>query len=219
MIWTSLKKAGTDIWDELLYMIIFNVISLIGTLLVLPWPLVTFGMFEMAYDVGQGKGLKFSEFFTRPAKKWKQVYIWGGINLGLLVLIFVNINFYATFQVAWAGVVQALIIGVGGFWLILQLIMLAVYPRLETPGFREALRNAMILVARHPLAVVTLLALVIIMVVLTFAIQQCNWFVFLGLFSFPAIFSNRLVEAMIKKEFGEDVDDVQDEGMNIEEEE
>jgi hypothetical protein len=62
MIWIALKQTGADIWDEILSLLIFNVITLVGMVLSIPWPFVTFGLFEMAYDIGQGKGVKFSAF-------------------------------------------------------------------------------------------------------------------------------------------------------------
>ena len=66
MIWTALKQAGGDFWDEFLLLIIFNAVWLLGSLFLLPWPYLTFGLFYTAYEVGQGKAIKFHENECRP---------------------------------------------------------------------------------------------------------------------------------------------------------
>jgi hypothetical protein len=52
-----IKNSASDIWDEMFYLIIFNLIWVVGTLLILPWPFVTFGLFFTAYDIGEARGL------------------------------------------------------------------------------------------------------------------------------------------------------------------
>jgi hypothetical protein len=217
MIWTSLKKAAGDFWEEILAMIVFNLITLVGTILIIPWPFVTFGLFEMAYDVGQGKGIKYSAFFTRAAEKWKQAYVWGAINLGAVVVLLVAINFYGSFQTFWAGMAEVTVIGMAIFWFTLQLLVLPIYPRLEEPGFKLAMRNALVLMSRHFFPTLVLAGATMVISLLTFWIPQGSMFLFLGIFAFPAIFCNRLVEAMIRKELGADVGEVEDPGMHIDE--
>jgi uncharacterized membrane protein YesL len=218
MIWATLKQTGSDIWDELLHMVLFNVITLFGTILIIPWPFVTFGLFEMVYDIGQGKGIKFTAFFSRAAQVWKQAYIWGGINLGVIIVVLINLNFYGNFAASWASFAQIIMFGFAVFWFALQLIVLPIYPRLEEPGFKLALRNAAVLMGRHPLPTLTVLVIVGAMVALTILVQQCNWFVMLGFFSFTAVLCNRMVGAMVRQELGEEpVDtDEEDPGFNIE---
>ena len=157
LIWTSIKQAGADLWEELLYLILFNLIWVVGTLLVIPWPFVTFGLFLVMYDVGQGKGIKFDTFFRQAAKLWKQAYVWGLVNLGLMVILWVNMNFYAALETQWARMVQIFFLGSGLAWLIVQTVVLALYPRLEQPGLRPTLRYALALLGGYPALIVTLL--------------------------------------------------------------
>jgi hypothetical protein len=220
MIWTALKQTVSEIWEELLYLILFNVIALVGIILIIPWPFVTFGLFEVAYDIGQGKGIKFTTFFTRAAQVWKQAYIWGAINLGAIIVLAVNLNFYANTTASWAAFAQILMMGLSIFWFTLQLIMLPLYPRLEEPGFRLALRNAAVLIARYQLPTLTILIILAVVVGLTVFLQQ-YWFVLLGFFSFTAVLCNCMVSAMLKKELGEDPaqSEAEDPGFNLDEEE
>jgi len=221
MIWTAIKQAGADIWEELLNLVLFNLVVLAGTLLIIPWPFVTFGLFEMTYDIGQGKGIKFAMLFSRAAQVWKQAYIWGGINLGIVIVVLTNLNFYANFATWWAMMAQTLLILAATFWLALQLIMLPLYPRLEKPGFKIALRNAAVLMARYPLPALTILFIVSLMIGLTFVIRQCNLFAVLGIFSFIAVFCNRMVGAVVKKEIGTDSGGIEenDPGFNLDKDE
>jgi hypothetical protein len=106
-------------------------------------------------------------------------------------------------------------LGIAIFWFALQLIMLPLYPRLEEPGFKIALRNAAVLLARNPLPFLTMLLIVWVMVALTLMIQPCTWFVLLGVFSFTAVFCNRMVGAWVKKELGDDIGRANEKGMGF----
>ncbi len=200
MIWDVIKKSGSDIWDEILYLIIFNVIWLLGTILVIPYPFVTFGLFFTVRDIGQGKGIKFVTFFAHAYRMWKQAYIWGGINLFVLVILGINIKFYADFANAgaqWAALVQLFILGLTFLWGILQLVALPLYPRLEEPGFKMAIRNAAILAGRYPLAMITLVVVAVLILVISYIFPIVA--VLLPVAVIAAV-ANRMVEAMVKKE-------------------
>ncbi|MFC1976408.1 hypothetical protein ACFLXQ_08410 [Chloroflexota bacterium] len=211
MIWHAIKQSAIDIWDEMLYLIVFNVIWLVGTLLIIPWPFVTFALFAIAYDVGQSKGIGFGKFFSYGRQAWKQAYIWGGINLGILIVALVNVSFYSNIAASWAAFLQMLIIGVSIIWFVLQLIALPIYPRLEEPGFKQAVRNAAVLFGRYPLVILTIvgLAAILVAVPLFFGILQILFV--LGTFSIIAILMNRMVEAMIKRELKRETEEAETE--------
>jgi uncharacterized membrane protein YesL len=197
MIWNALKGAGGDIWEELLYLIMFNVIWLIGSLFLLPIPLLTFGLVYIAHDIGQGKGIKFSTFFEHARRMWKQAYIWGGINLGLAIIVWLNLNFYAGFGTQWATTAQIVIIAITIFWSILQLLALPLYPHLKKPGFKLALRNASVVLGRYPGPVFMLLVIVAIIGVISSLFPPLA---FLGALSMTAVVANRMVGAIVDRE-------------------
>ena len=232
MIWPALRRSGSDFWDEILLLMIFNIVWVLGTIpglyfilrgvlegmlnmmetqvpgtvslvsvvvgiiAFLPWPFVTFGLFAVAYDIGQGKGIKFRDFFSGAARLWKQAYIWAGINLGLMFVAGVNIVFYNNFGTQWATMALVVVLGLTMFWGVLQLFALAIYPRLEEPSFKLVTRNATILFGRYPLVGLLLAAIVVLIAIVSFFAQLL---VLLGTFSMIAIITNRMVEAMIKK--------------------
>jgi uncharacterized membrane protein YesL len=197
MIWAIIKNSAADIWDEMLYLIIFNVIWFVSLLLVIPWPLVTFGLFFTIYDVGEAKGIGFGTFWEHTRRTWRQAYLWGGINLAVFIIAWINLNFYAWVGADWAGLAQMFVLALMLFWLILQLIALPFYPRLERPGLKLALRNAGVTIGRYPLATLALVIMVGLILAIAFIFPIIF---FLGAFSVIAVVANRLVAAVVAKE-------------------
>lgn len=197
MFLDAIKKSAGDIWEEMLYLMIFNFIWLAGSLLIIPWPFVTFGLFSVIYDISQGKGIKFGTFFAHARRMWKQAYIWGGINFVVLIILGININFYAGIASRWAAAVQITLIGLAVFWIILQLVALPLYSWLAEPSFKLALRNAAIVAGRHPLAILGLVIIVILIGLISYFFQALF---FLGTFAVIAVVANRLVEALVQVE-------------------
>jgi hypothetical protein len=201
MIWTVIKQSAIDIWDEMLYLLIFNIMWVLGTFLIIPWPFVTFGLFAVAYDISQGKGINFFTFFAHAGRMWKQAYIWGGINLVVLFVLWVNFTFYINFGTRWADFIVIFVLGLSILWVILQLVVLPIYPRLEKPGFKLALRNATIIAARHPLTIFLLLIMIVGIGAATLLLSTIAMSIgFLITFSVIAVVTNRLVGALIERE-------------------
>ncbi len=197
MVWNIIRNSAADIWDEMLYLMIFNIIWLIGLVLVVPWPLVTFGLFFTVYDIGESKGIGFGKFWGYARRMWQQAYLWGGINLAVLIIAWANLNFYTRIEAQWAALLQMFITALSLFWVILQLLILSFYPRLEQPGFKLALRNAGVAIGRYPL----LIFFLIIIVVLILAIASFFPAVMLlGAVSIIAVVTNRIVDVVVKKE-------------------
>lgn len=197
MIWDVIKNAMADIWDEMLYLMIFNLIWVVSLLLVIPWPLATFGLVFTAYDVGEAKGIGFGTFWKYARQMWRQAYLWGGINLAVGVIAWVNWSFYTRIEAAWAGLAQMFVIAVSLLWIMLQLIALPFYPRLERPGLKLALRNAGVTLGRYPLAGIFLM--IVVLLILAIASFFPAIYV-LGAFSMVAVVANRVVAAVLAKE-------------------
>jgi uncharacterized membrane protein YesL len=197
MMWAIIKNSASDIWDEMFYLIIFNFISVVGALLVLPLPWVIFGLYFTVYDIGESKGIKLGTFFHHARRIWKQALLWGGINLGIWVIWWVNVDFYGRIGTQWATIAQMFTIALAIFWGILQLVALAFYPRLINPGFKLAQRNALISIGRYPHFVFVLLVLIVLILVVTYFVPVL---LFLGAFAMIVVVANRVVDAMVKKE-------------------
>ena len=197
MIFSAIRKSAIDAWDELLLLMVFNIIWVIGTVLILPWPFVTFALFFTVRDIGEGKGIKFNTFLNYGRENLKPAYIWGAINLAIFLALIGNVYFYGRFQAQWAGLLQIFILAILFFWGLLQLIALALYPRLVEPGFRLALRNAAVLLGRYPLPVLALLVVITLLILISLFFSALF---FLITFAVIAVFINGMVEALVNYE-------------------
>lgn len=196
-MWTIIKNAIGDFWDEMFLLVIFNIIWLICLVLIIPYPLATFGLFFIVNDVGEGKGIKFSQFFGYGLKLWRQAYLWGVINLVVLTIMWINFTFYGTVAAEWAIFAQMFMLVLLVFWIVLQLFALAFYPRLTTPNYKLALRNGGIAMSRYPLLALLLVAAMVIMAVLGFFVPAA---IVIGAVVIIALITNRIVTTIINKE-------------------
>lgn len=197
LIWSIIKLAAGDIWDEMLHLLVFNAIWLLGSLLILPWPYLTFGLFFTAYDISQGKAIKLNSLFVRPARLWKQAYLWGAVNLLAALLFWFNLNFYRNFATSWAATIQIVFVALLLLWSVWQLLALPIYPRLEQPGLRLALRNAAIVLGRYPFAVLMLVVIVTLLLLIAVIFPM---FAFFGAGAFIVVLCNRLVGTIVERE-------------------
>jgi len=199
LIWQALKKSAADFWDEIFYLMVLNLVWAIGSLFIIPLPFFTFGLWYTAHDVSQGKGINFGTFFGYLRQTWKHALIWGAINIGIGLILVLNLNFYTRMGTQWAGAAQIMIIAVALFWSIVQLVALTLYPRLEEPGFRLATRNAGTLVAKYPLPVLALVAIFVLIGLITSIFPALF---LLGTISLMAVFANRMVKTIVYEEMG-----------------
>src|SRR5262245_9686434 len=105
-------------------------------------------------------------FWDYAGSNWSQAYLWGGITWAVLLIAWSNLVFYNRLEVQWVAFLQMFIMGVSLLWIILQLITLSFYPRLDQPGLKLALRNAGISMGRYPLLVFFLLIVVVFILAL-----------------------------------------------------
>lgn len=195
--WEITKKTASELWDEMLYMIVFNLIWLVGTALIIPWPFVTFGLFYTVKNIGDGHGIKIGTLFSHGWQMLKPAYIWGGINLSILGALFFNLRFYAEIQAEWASFLRLFLISLGVFWAVFQLVMLALYPRLARPSFRLALRNAAVITGRHPLAIFALMGVAGLTLGITPFFPAIPLLIS---FAFIALLTNNLIQVLVDQE-------------------
>lgn len=225
LLWTILRSTLSDLWEEALWLLAFNVLWALGTLpglwlvasglanarwtltllglvLALPWPLLTFGLYHVAYEVGQGKAIGFGAFFRGGWQMWRQAYVWGGANLLIVTVLVTNATFYnrpgAPFGVSAAGfILSGFFIALLMLWLLLQVFVLAMYPRLERPGWRLAMRNALILMFTQPLPTFFVAVLILMLAGLSVLIPALGLLLLMAVIAF---LSNQATAAMLEVE-------------------
>lgn len=220
MFFSILYPIFSDIKDEIIYLFLFNVFTvlvtlpgwylvnlgirsnyllpfILGLLLCLPLALCLMALSYTTYDISNHIAIRLSTLFRHIRETWREALVWGLINIGVFVVTFFNFRFYLGFTQAWASVLQLLFLGLFFIWLVLQLIMLPLYPRLRTKKFWEILPRAGALLGRYPGKMLVLVFFVTLFVLLA------AWYPFVVLFflfSLIAIFANRFVDEPFKRE-------------------
>lgn len=216
VIWDILKKTMVFGWEEIIYLVPANIVTLTallagpslmlmginrgavwlmlaGSVAIFAIPPALFGLFWLTYQTSLGNAVKFSTFVDGAKQNPKPMYIWGGINFIVSVTLISNIVFYQGFTANWAVFVGQLFYGLLIFWIILQLLTLAMYPHLEVQSFRTAFTNSLKLMAINPFAVVG-------MAIITIGVMALGGYtpVVLGLLavSFTALIASVTVEEL-----------------------
>lgn len=190
MFWTIIKKTFIYAWEELFYLCICNFITFltlffgpmllfialagnfylvpVGLILLLLAPPAIFGLFFMVHEIGQDKAIKLATYFEGAKQFLKPAYIWGGINLVLGIVLIVNIFFYRGFQTNWGIYLSLFFVGITIVWSIVQLLTLPLYPKMITPSFRVAQKNALALIGLRPFPVLGCVLFAVIISVIGF---------------------------------------------------
>jgi len=173
---------------------------MLGSILLFLTPPVLFGLFWLTYQISLGNAVKFSTFWDGTKQHRKTAYIWGGINLVIIVTLVMNIIFYQQQKAVWAGYIVLLFIGLLLVWVVLQMLTLALFPHMVEPNVRLAMKNALMLIAVNPFAVVAMAVIGVGGIVL-----GTIFTVVLGLFSvsLAALVSSITVQELIKISRGE----------------
>ena len=208
LIWPILKDTAIYFWEELFYLVIYNLLAFFALLpaalfwftsmdldpapsplIVVPVslllasvaPYLLFALFWTVYDISEGKAIKFLAFFRPGWANFKQAYIWWGINLAVLTVIAANITFYRSLETGWSVYLVMLFFGILLAWLLTQAIALTMYPRLVEPGFRLATRNALVVIARHPMVALVVGFISMILIFAGVIIRPLSWFATIAL--------------------------------------
>ena len=191
-----LAASIRDFYDEMLVMVAANLVWFFLSILVLPFPPLTFGVFYMTNQVAHGRiprvGMVFEGARRYLLKSW-QVAI---ATLVIVGLLWVNIVFYGRFNTMPARIVQLVWFYVLLFWLLSQLYVLPLLLEMESPRLLLAYRNAALLVLANPgftlLMALTMLSILGISVALGLPIAALTM-------SALALLSNRGLLAVIAR--------------------
>jgi uncharacterized membrane protein YesL len=220
MIFSILKDSFIDFKDESIYLVTFNILSLIsalpgwyliilslrgnllipfllGLIVCLPLALTWFGLFHTANDISQAKKISFITFFRYIRQTWRPALVWGFVNLCIIAFALFNFRFYVSIEAEWAVILQLFFLGLLAIWLILQLMMLALYPRLKTSKYWSILPQAGALLSRYPGVIFVMVVLVAVIIGLS---ARFPFIVLFLTFCTITVLTNRFVEAVFKRE-------------------
>jgi uncharacterized membrane protein YesL len=196
---SGVKKGLAIFWEDSILLMFFNILcflsmlpallfynmtigaasvvtAVLTTFLFLPLTFFLFALYHVLFDLRRGIHVSMKSYFRYLRSTWKPALIFGGINLLGFLLIGWNLRFYAQFEAAWAGLFQLTFLSISLVWIVLQMIMLPLYPRLEEPAFKNALKNAAAVVGHYLLSAAVLVLLTAVLLTLTFFFQVLGVF-------------------------------------------
>lgn len=188
-------QSAKDFWEDFVFLLLMNVIwSLsvvlavapllllantnpvlgLGLSLVLfvPVPIVSGGLCFVTNQISREKTVGWEAFFVGLRRYWAKSLVVALLNVIALILLVVNVQFYAAIvQGGWTLVVQIIFVVLGVYWLLVQIYWFPMILELESEKVFQALRNSLAMVLISPLfslgVGVALLLLAVLCIALT----------------------------------------------------
>lgn len=188
--WQSLK----DLWEDFVLLIMMNILWSLAALLaiapllllggsdpflglalsfVLFWllPIATGALCFVTNQVVRGNAAGWGTFATGLRRYWLKSLAVAIISLGVMILIAVNIQFYAlVLQGTWTNFAVSIWIVLGIYWLIVQVYWFPMLLELENEKVLLSLRNALALPLVTPGFSLTIFVILILLAVLCIAL-------------------------------------------------
>jgi uncharacterized membrane protein YesL len=195
LTWRVIKLFFSDFIDEILWLALFNIIWCLAAVTVVAFPLASAGMAWVAAEIGEGKVIGLRTFVAGVRRYWKQAYLWGIINLVVIVLIGMNVVFYLNQQESWSTIALMLFGALGLWWLGTQFYFFPFLVHQDPPAIKTAYRNSLVLMLSQPALGVAMFLLAAVLAVLSYMLV---FPLLLFFFSLMAVLSNRAVIETIK---------------------
>jgi hypothetical protein len=165
LLWDVLRNAASDIAAESFLFIVYNFLWVVMSLLIIPLPFATGGLFFAAREVSARRSVGWRTFFVGGRQVARPMYVWGALNLGVALILITNISFYGQLGNAFGDVLQSVLISAALVWLLLQLFAVPLLFQLKQPSLRVALQDGSFLMLRHPLTTMALALVVTVLII------------------------------------------------------
>jgi uncharacterized membrane protein YesL len=153
VFWAALK----DYYEEMFRLVGANLLWLLAIPLVVTLPPATAGMFYLANQVAHHKSVELGMFFEGFKKYFVKSWLWVLLNVGVLLVLYVNLVFYGERVGGQLGsIVQGLFVGLGVMWCLIQLYVFPMLLEQQEPRLLLALRNAALMAFASPIATLLL---------------------------------------------------------------
>lgn len=181
LFWRILRKFPRDFLEESFLLILLNIVWIVaslpgllvggygafvrslsfialGVILMAPLPFVTLGAFSVVHRVGEGKTIGLRSFLREGKRLAGIAYLWGGVNLLVVAILFANIRFYNSALTPWGdtllgAVLSSLFFTLLVTWSLLQLVVLALLPRAPAPGLWDSFRRGFYVLLSEPVTI------------------------------------------------------------------
>jgi uncharacterized membrane protein YesL len=122
-----------------------------------------------------GRLADWSLYFEGLRRWFWRSYLWGGLNLVVVVVLASNIAFYTQIGAGWAIVPTLLALFLLCLWLALQVLAFPLMLQQERPSLRLALRNSLVLLGKRPLQVWGYFLLIVAIVAFSLFVFPAAW--------------------------------------------
>ena len=169
-VWSVLRAALRDTWDDLLTTAVCNLLWLFLSLFIVTGPPATVALFYYANQLAHGEPTGVGDFLRAMRRYFVPGWRWGLINGGMVFLLAGDVIITGRLsQSAGARLAQGFFLTALSAWLLLQLYTLPFLFEQETPSVRLALRNGAAMLGMNiPFSVVLSLLLSSILLLGTF---------------------------------------------------
>lgn len=192
VFWQTLK----DTWEELFQLAIANLIWLFSALTIVGFPVTMAGMYYVTNRVAHGKTFHFSDFIEGIKLYWWRSLLWLLANIVFVLLIYVNLQFYASFQATWSVFVNGLWLAILAFWLAMQVYFWPLLIEQEQSKMLLAWRNCAYLILANPFFAFFIVSFSIVLVVVSVALTLPLIFVGMALLG---LLANNAVLTLLEK--------------------
>lgn len=172
-----LRDKLINLYLAMIPLITINVLWFLACLPIITAIPATGAMFYATNKLVHGKGADWRTFVEGFRACFRFSWVWGLLNLVVVVLLISNYIYYAQLQRGSDGLpwLPALVMVVGVFWLMLQVYTFPLMLEQETPGLRKALRNALIILFKRPFHTFGLTLLIIVIVAASSTVVVPAW--------------------------------------------
>jgi uncharacterized membrane protein YesL len=169
VIWISLR----DLWEELYYLILANVIwfflglgvpllllelqntlgfILMAVLVLFAFPPATASMYAVTSRVARATTFHTSDYFAAYKQYWWRSWLWVLANAALVLIVYIDFRFYPDFFQNVVGVALSMFFAIMFiFWAIMQVYFWPMLFVQEKPNILQAWRNSAMLVMGYPI--------------------------------------------------------------------
>lgn len=169
----SLRVIGrsvVDWWDSWLDLVLVCIVWLFAQVTVVLGPPATFGVYHVAYHLINGQSLGVRGLIEGGRKYFGKSWLWGALNLAVIIILAINIQFYGNVKAAWGFYLLIFILMLGFLWFCTQFYALPYFMEQDSKRLRYALRNGLFTTMAAPFFTLMLMLVVAIVLIASFTV-------------------------------------------------
>jgi uncharacterized membrane protein YesL len=160
-------RAFGEVWDAFVLLAVLNLAWLGLSLLIVFFPPATAALFEATGEIARGRNPGVRDLLGGVRRHFLRAWAWALVNVVVGVVVFVNLGFYGALDTPWAGPLRGIVVVLGVFWLVAQLLVWPYVFVQEEPRLGQAIKNALFTVFGAPVFALTIGVFVLVLATLS----------------------------------------------------